>query len=75
MDYDKEIAFLAAEVLATRAVLTNVLIQIRKDPQNLQTAIKRGFDEATDLIARGRSVRAVTALHIIDDMRATALRD
>jgi len=64
MDYEKEIAFLAAEVLAMRAVLTNVLIQIRQDPQDLQTAIKRG-----------RSDRAATALHVIDDMQATALRD
>jgi len=75
MDYEKEIALLAAELLATRAVLTNVLIQIRHDPKNLETAIKRGFDEAADLVSRGRSDRAVTALHIIDDMRATTLRD
>ena len=39
------------------------------------TRTKRGFDEAADLVARGRSVRTVTALHIIDDMRATALRE
>lgn len=45
---------IAAEILATREVLTNVLHNLANDPLRRAT-IRRGFDEASDLVSRRQS--------------------
>ena len=71
---------LRAESLALRAVLTNVLLELKILDPVLADAIARGFDKAANqvedsAVQTDRSSKAVVrALSIIEDLRTASLR-
>ena len=81
---EKQIASLTAETLAMQFLLTNVLLQLGKLDPILQSAIKRGLDNAADgvedLASHPGAVRVspdliAKALRVIEDTRAVLVGD
>ena len=79
MGSDKKTASVAAEMLALRAILTNVLLQIAKLDPHLQYAVRQGFDDAADLVLRSGKPRrwddGFEAVRVVEEMRADILGD
>ena len=84
MDYDKEIAALAAETLAVQAVLSNVLGHLCDSDPRLAEAVRAGFDDAeasffedmANKLGKARSPdQAVKAFEIVERLRASTLRE
>ena len=81
MDYDREIALLNAETLATQQVLTSVLYELKSLNPSVAAAISRGFDNAArqveDMaIQAGESVRPehlVKAIRVVEELRTASL--
>jgi len=78
MGHDKT-ASEAAEMLALRTILTNVLLQIGKLDPHLQYAIRQGFNNAAESILRSpkpsRWDDGFEAVRLVEEMRADILGD
>lgn len=82
MGHDKKTASEAAEMLALRTILTNVLLQIGKLDPHLQYAITQGFDDAAAFVlhsdqprSRDRYSENLEAVRVIEEVRAATLGD
>jgi hypothetical protein len=82
MDYDKELAALAAENLALSIIFGQVLSKLAKIPM-LREAIIEGFDQSADVVDSVSMIprnstspnHSVEALRIIEEVRAMVLGD